>query len=863
VKDNHLVSFPSELDVAPYLQPYDPAADPSLEPPEPCWYELYCVLVHSGTALGGHYFSYVQTRPGVWMEFNDERVREIDALSELRNAFGGSVSGASGYMLLYRAVESSAHAGCGVAQPEPVCELPASLLAEIALEDKEAEMRHAKELAEQRQLNVAVYYNTCELSLRVDCGLSVHELTQQAARLLQMEVPAGCLRLRRYDPAKGWSTEVFAASLTLQEARFRKQSSVLLESRAEGAPWPEVDLALLPMRFTHVPAECVEAAVACAPGSFPGAHTLTLRLDCARPLLESAEAVRQAFGWAQVPRLLLLDESSATQLFPSSDTKGNSLQAHAVGAGSQLWVEERLSEDHLSQLLPAFHAARCLIRVHFNTPCAPHVDSRALSAANVDFCHSVRVPRASSLAELKTCISRELGVPPDSFVTKMNMLAQQWKDDSACLSELNLVDGSVLYLENGRPLKPDEFSLRVYLYQHPREKARFTYLFTLPFARTCLIGRMQTDILVFLAKLRPATRAESYADVADAEAAAQPEPQQAPAETEPVVVPAAESVSEAAHEVAANGWGIRYLRIREKQKSHSGKIFDRLATLEQSLPRLSDGDSIAIQMIAGPERITAQERLLLLQHVREAELSSAEGVGELNPDKVRAQLCVGPVRDLVLRANVTAGAFKARLAELAQLPVHEIWLAKGSALGAMDDAFLRRVAWRCAADLKDSSLLKNEPLQMRGGDIFLFARGNPLSGSTFDAITSNTKGKPAARAPTRFVRPLCSTPIVRPLEVGLRIGDTASEVDLSTVLQTAVPTPGDDSDKIATSSDAGASAATGSQSEMKAVGKLAKKTSSRAKLARPPVTPWTCHMCTFENITGGARCEMCNENRPR
>ena len=60
--------------------------------------------------------------------FNDERVREIDALSELRNAFGGSVSGASGYMLLYRAVESPAHARCGVAQPEPVCELPASLL---------------------------------------------------------------------------------------------------------------------------------------------------------------------------------------------------------------------------------------------------------------------------------------------------------------------------------------------------------------------------------------------------------------------------------------------------------------------------------------------------------------------------------------------------------------------------------------------------------------------------------------------------------------------------------------------------------------------------------------------------------------
>lgn len=43
-------------------------------------YELYSVLVHSGSAMGGHYYAYIKSfEDGKWYNFNDSDVRPIDA----------------------------------------------------------------------------------------------------------------------------------------------------------------------------------------------------------------------------------------------------------------------------------------------------------------------------------------------------------------------------------------------------------------------------------------------------------------------------------------------------------------------------------------------------------------------------------------------------------------------------------------------------------------------------------------------------------------------------------------------------------------------------------------------------------------
>lgn len=103
-------------------EPPLPLPEPSGEPaatglPDPCPsaapslpYELYAVLVHSGSAAFGHYYALIKDLEGgrgEWHEFNDSVVKPIKP-ADLRRAYGGASSsgwgggGSSAYMLLYR-----------------------------------------------------------------------------------------------------------------------------------------------------------------------------------------------------------------------------------------------------------------------------------------------------------------------------------------------------------------------------------------------------------------------------------------------------------------------------------------------------------------------------------------------------------------------------------------------------------------------------------------------------------------------------------------------------------------------------------------------------------------------------------------
>ncbi len=65
-------------------------------------YELYSVLVHSGSAMGGHYYAYIKSfEDGKWYNFNDSDVRQMDA-EDIKNVFGDKNTSATAYMLKYR-----------------------------------------------------------------------------------------------------------------------------------------------------------------------------------------------------------------------------------------------------------------------------------------------------------------------------------------------------------------------------------------------------------------------------------------------------------------------------------------------------------------------------------------------------------------------------------------------------------------------------------------------------------------------------------------------------------------------------------------------------------------------------------------
>ena len=52
-------------------------------------YKLKGVVVHSGTADYGHYYSYINYKDEKWAEFNDSSIRDFDSKKIAEECFGG------------------------------------------------------------------------------------------------------------------------------------------------------------------------------------------------------------------------------------------------------------------------------------------------------------------------------------------------------------------------------------------------------------------------------------------------------------------------------------------------------------------------------------------------------------------------------------------------------------------------------------------------------------------------------------------------------------------------------------------------------------------------------------------------------
>ncbi|KAI1326375.1 hypothetical protein F5Y16DRAFT_375096 [Xylariaceae sp. FL0255] len=91
-KINDYFAFPSKIDMQPYTVGY--LSDPS-QTKSPDIFELVGILVHSGTAETGHYYSFIRERPtgydpASWVEFNDETVTSWDPKLMESACFGGA-----------------------------------------------------------------------------------------------------------------------------------------------------------------------------------------------------------------------------------------------------------------------------------------------------------------------------------------------------------------------------------------------------------------------------------------------------------------------------------------------------------------------------------------------------------------------------------------------------------------------------------------------------------------------------------------------------------------------------------------------------------------------------------------------------
>lgn len=178
----------------------------------PYLYELFSIMVHSGSANGGHYYAYIKSfKDGQWYCFNDQSVTRI-TYDDIRKTYGGGptrgyYSGAyssstNAYMLMYRQIDKDRNIDVMAVEEFPD---HIKLLLDTMQEQEEKE-RQQREI-ERSMCKIKLFCHHPLQNRMIDLCLKVHkdttlaEATDTAFKILSLDgvVPVDRCRLVKYD----------------------------------------------------------------------------------------------------------------------------------------------------------------------------------------------------------------------------------------------------------------------------------------------------------------------------------------------------------------------------------------------------------------------------------------------------------------------------------------------------------------------------------------------------------------------------------------------------------------------------------------------------------------------------------------
>uniref|UniRef100_T1J5G5 Ubiquitin carboxyl-terminal hydrolase 47 n=1 Tax=Strigamia maritima TaxID=126957 RepID=T1J5G5_STRMM len=178
----------------------------------PFVYELFSIMVHSGSANGGHYYAYIKSfKDGQWYCFNDQSVMKITH-DDIRKTYGGGPSrgyysgtyscSTNAYMLMYRQIdkEKNAEAMCVGDFPEHTTKLVSSMQEQEELEQQQREI-------ERNMCKIKLFCQhpiqnrLVDMRLRVNKDTTLAEATATAHKIMALDgvVSIDRCRLVKYD----------------------------------------------------------------------------------------------------------------------------------------------------------------------------------------------------------------------------------------------------------------------------------------------------------------------------------------------------------------------------------------------------------------------------------------------------------------------------------------------------------------------------------------------------------------------------------------------------------------------------------------------------------------------------------------
>ena len=201
-------------------------------------YELFSIMIHSGSAMGGHYFAYVKSfEDSKWRNFNDSSVKEIEE-KEIINVFGGEASSGWGgyystnaYLLMYRKIQN-----------ENIITVEDSKIPFIISEEMKIVKADDEEKDFYNNYTFKIFYGKKETTINVKKDKTFKELTLAAMKKFEIsESECENIRLRGYMQYYDLLQEVYEESKIISALGFFNYKILAIETKSSNEEWPPYD----------------------------------------------------------------------------------------------------------------------------------------------------------------------------------------------------------------------------------------------------------------------------------------------------------------------------------------------------------------------------------------------------------------------------------------------------------------------------------------------------------------------------------------------------------------------------------------------------------------------------------------------
>ncbi|CAI5730444.1 unnamed protein product [Peronospora destructor] len=428
---------------------WSPAFDPEvmIKRSGPHVYELYSVLVHSGSALGGHYYAYIKSMESErWYNFNDSIVSEISD-TELKTAFGGASGSAysmrystCAYMLLYRLV--SAEKNVNVILPESI---PQYLKDKICAEEETIRRLEQERLEMAKKIQIKFFMKgfkpkTIEKAIYLYKTSTVREALETACKEFTKEkdviVPSmENVRLRGYNDYNCLLSETYNGreDMPLSSLGIYAGQQMFLEVKNDDEEWEDYD----PTKFQLFIRRFIDPELVSA--SKLSSSLLMVRcvqVDEEADVSSLCALIAKKFSVLADRKIRLIKKSvttysiSAAKILNANEEKRTlSLQLkmdlHLIN-GTELYFEETPDLTLASPAEAFFERESNMITVNFKFMSSP--------------AQPMRIDRRETIRALKERIGAEIGLPSNVFklLRGINSAGVEIKAIDSTLSKLSI-----------------------------------------------------------------------------------------------------------------------------------------------------------------------------------------------------------------------------------------------------------------------------------------------------------------------------------------------------------------------------------------------------------------------------------------